>query len=316
VFPKNTSKAILADSIYKPIFMEDYKLKVFHSVAKNQSFTKAAAELFITQPAVTKQIKNLEESLGTRLFDRIGNSIVMTQEAEVLFGYTNEIFHLYQEFMLELSTMKKQPSGSFSVGASTTIAQYLISPVLSSFQKKFPHIQLNLVSGNSGTIENAVLSKNICLGIVEGKRHHSDLKYSELTTDELVLVTHAKSRYAKKSQIDLDELKKVPIVLRERGSGTLEVIETALQERGIRISNLLVIMHLGGTESIKSFLENSHSVAFVSMRAIQKEIKYGELKVIAIKDFHILRKFSFIYLHGQPDKFSTMFMRYTKRHYN
>lgn len=296
--------------------MEDFKLKVFHSVAKNKSFTKAAAELFITQPAVTKQIKNLEESLGTRLFERTGNSIIMTPEAEVLFRYANEISHLCQEFLFELSTMKNQPTGSFSLGASTTIAQYLISPVLGSFQKKFPHINLSLLNGNSETIENAVLSKEISLGIVEGKRHHSNLKYSELATDELVLATHTKSRYAKKSKIDLDDLKNMPMVLRERGSGTLEVIEAALQERGIRLSNLLVIMHLGGTESIKSFLENSHSVAFISMRAIQKEVKYGEIKVISINEFQIFRKFSFIYLHGQPDKFSTTFMRYTKHHYN
>lgn len=177
-------------------------------------------------------------------------------------------------------------------------------------------MKLNLVSGNSETIENAVLSKNIRLGIVEGKRHHSDLKYSELTTDELVLVTHAKSRYAKKLKLKLEDLKNIPMVLRERGSGTLEVIESALKQHGVRISDLLIIMHLGGTESIKSFLENSHSVAFLSMRAIQKEIKYGELKVISLKGFQILRKFSFIYLHGEPDKFSTMFMRFTKHHYN
>ncbi|HEY9560277.1 MAG TPA: LysR substrate-binding domain-containing protein [Anseongella sp.] len=295
--------------------MEDFKLKVFYSVAKNKSFTKAAAELFITQPAVTKQIKNLEESLETRLFDRIGNSIVMTEEAKLLFQYTNEIFHLYQEFMLELSIMKDRPAGSFTLGASTTIAQYLLSPVLSAFQTKFPEIKLNLISGNSETIEQAVLAKDIGLGIVEGKKHHANLKYADLTTDELLLVTHSKSRYAKQSVIELNDLKNIPMVLRERGSGTLEVIDSALQDRGIRLSELPVIMHLGGTESIKSFLENSHSTAFISMRAVRKELQYGELKIIQVKDLQIVRNFSFIYLYGQPDKFSTMFMRYTKQYY-
>ncbi|ANH79828.1 transcriptional regulator [Niabella ginsenosidivorans] len=295
--------------------MEDFRLKVFHSVARNKSFTKAAAELLITQPAVTKQVKNLEELLETRLFERVSNSVVMTQEGELLFRYTNEIFQLYKEFNFELSVLKAKPAGSFTVGASTTIAQYLISPVLGGFQKKFPEIRLNLMSGNTEAIENAVLSKSISLGIVEGKRHHTGLKYAELTSDELVLVTHAKSRYAKEDTIELDELKKMPMVLRERGSGTLEVIEIALQERNISLADLPVIMHLGGTESIKSFLENSHSVAFISMHAIHKEIQYGELKIIHIRGFRIMRHFSFIYLHGQPDKFSTMFMRYTRQHY-
>ncbi len=295
--------------------MEDFRLKVFHSVARNKSFTKAAAELLITQPAVTKQIKNLEELLEVRLFERISNSVVMTQEGELLFRYTNEIFQLYKEFNFELSVLKAKPAGSFTVGASTPIAQYLISPVLGGFQKKFPEIKLNLISGNTEAIESAVLSKTISLGIVEGKRHHTGLKYAELTADELVLVTHAKSKYAKEDTIELEEIKNIPMVLRERGSGTLEVIEIALQERNISLADLPIIMHLGGTESIKSFLENSHSVAFVSMRAVQKEIQYGELKIIRIRDFQIMRYFSFIYLHGQPDKFSTMFMRYTRQHY-
>jgi Transcriptional regulator len=295
--------------------MEDFRLKVFHSVARNRSFTKAAAELFITQPAVTKQIKNLEEMLGTRLFERISNSVVMTGEGELLFRYTNEIFQLYKDFMVELSLLKAAPAGELTVGASTTIAQYLISPVLGGFQKKFPEIKLNLISGNTETIEHAVLSKNICLGIVEGKRHHTGLKYADLTSDELVLVTHATSKYAREKVIDLEELKKIPMVLRERGSGTLEVIEMALQQRGIRLVDLSIMMHLGGTESIKSFLENSHSAAFISMRAIKKEIQYGELKIIPINDFQIKRSFSFIYLHGQPDRLSTMFMRYASQYY-
>ena len=295
--------------------MEDFRLKVFHSVARNKSFTKAAAELLITQPAVTKQIKNLEELLETRLFERVSNSVVMTQEGELLFRYSNEIFQLYKEFNFELSILKAKPAGSFTIGASTTIAQYLISPVLGGFQKKFPDIKFNLMSGNTEAIVNAVLSKNISLGIVEGKRHHTGLKYAELTSDEVVLVTHAKSKFAKEDTIKLDDMKNIPIVLRERGSGTLEVIEIALQEKSINFADLPIIMHLGSTESIKSFLENSHSVAFLSMRAIQKEIQYGELKIIHIKNFRIIRDFTFIYLHGQPDKFSTMFMRFAKQYY-
>src|SRR3546814_4089753 len=102
------------------------------------------------------------------------------------------------------------------------------------------------------------------------------------------------------------------MVLRERGSGTLEVIDSALQDRGIRLSELPVIMHLGGTESIKSFLENSHSTAFISMRAVRKELQYGELKIIQVKDLQIVRNFSFIYLYGQPDKFSTIDRKSTR----
>ncbi len=296
--------------------MEDFRLKVFYSVAKNQSFTKAASELFITQPAITKHVKLLEETLEIRLFERRGNFITLTPAGEVLFRYASEIFHLYQEALYELSAMKKQNKGAFKLGASTTIAQYLLSPVLASFYEKFPQIELNLLNGNTEAIENAVLSKQIDLGIVEGKKHHSDLKYLDFTEDELVAVVHTKSRFAKLKMIELEDLKEIPMVLRERGSGTLDVIESSLKERGIRFSSLPIIMNLGSTESIKSFLEHSHSLSFISIKAIQKEISQNELKILQIKDFQILRKFCFIHLHGQPDGLSSTFIRFALRQYN
>lgn len=296
--------------------MEDFRLKVFYSVAQNQSFTKAAAEMFITQPAITKHIKTLEDDLGLRLFDRGGGAITMTKAGEVLFRYAGQIFNLYNEAIFELGTFKNKLSGSFRLGASTTIAQYLISPVLASFHEKFPEVELNLLNGNTEIIENAVLAKTIELGIVEGKKHNPMLKYLDFAEDELVAVVHAKSRFAKLSEITLDELKSIPLVLRERGSGTLEVIEIALKERGIKLSSLPIIMHLGSTESIKSFLEYANCLGFVSIQAIQKELVSGQLKIIGIKDFKIPRTFSFVHLQGQAEGLSTTFMRFAQRRYN
>lgn len=295
------------------ICMEDFRLKVFYTVAKSQSFTKAAAELFITQPAVTKHIKLLEEHLGTRLFERAGHTILLTTTGEVLFKYAHEIFHLYQEAYFELGALKNQNQGQLRLGASTTIAQYLIAPVLASFHEKFPTIQLNLINGNTELIESLVLSKSIDLGIVEGKKHNSGLKYVDFVKDELVAVVHTKSRLARLSSLRLTDLMGLSLVLRERGSGTLEVIESALKEQGIRFANLHIVMHLGSTESIKSFLEHSNTLSFLSVRAIQKEVQHGELKILPIDDFKIPRTFSFIHLQGQPDGISESFMRFAQR---
>ncbi|AFK03268.1 transcriptional regulator, LysR family [Emticicia oligotrophica DSM 17448] len=296
--------------------MDDFRLKVFYSVGKNQSFTKAASELYITQPAVTKHIKLLEESLGVRLFDRKGNFITLTAAGEVLYKYATEIFRLYQEAIFEIGTMKNQFEGSLRLGASTTIGQYLISPILASFHGKFPQIELTLLNGNSEFIEKAVLEKSIDLGIVEGQKHHSSLKYTDFMEDELVAVVHSKSKYAKFSSISLEMLLEIPLVLRERGSGTLEVIELALKEKGIKLTNLTIVMHLGSTESIKSFLEHSQAMSFVSIRAIQKELLHQELKIIPIENLQMLRRFSFVNLHGQQDKLATSFINFAHRHYN
>lgn len=296
--------------------MEDYRLKVFYSVAKNQSFTKAAAELFITQPAITKHIKLLEEDLGIRLFERKGSFILPTLAGEILFKYAKEIFGLYQEAIYEIGTLKNKQDGKLRLGASTTIAQYLISAVLASFYEKFPNVELSLLNGNTELIENAVLSKTIDLGIVEGKKHLPGLKYIDFLEDELVAVVHCRSKYAKKDIIDLSDLKTIPIVLRERGSGTLEVIESALKQKEIKLINLQIIMHLGSTQSIKSFLEHANALSFISIRAIEQEVNQGLLKIIKIKDFRILRNFSFVNLHGQIDSLSTSFIRFAQKHYN
>ncbi|MFC5411232.1 LysR substrate-binding domain-containing protein [Larkinella bovis] len=295
--------------------MEDFRLRVFYSVARHHSFTKASAELFITQPAVTKHIKALEDMLGLRLFDRKGNSIVLTPPGEVLFRYAGQIFELYQEALFELNTFKSQLKGSLRLGASTTIAQYLISPLLASYYERYPTIQLSLLTGNTEMIENAVFSKEIDLGIVEGKKHHAGLKYHDFLEDELVAVVHTSSRYSRLKEITLDELYTIPMVLRERGSGTLEVLETALQARGIKPGNLMVIMNLGSTESIKSFLEHANCLSILSSRAIEKEVRSGQLKVVAIKDFRLPRAFSFVHLQGLPEGLAAGFMTYARRYY-
>jgi LysR family transcriptional regulator, transcriptional activator of the cysJI operon len=296
--------------------MEDYRLKVFFYVAKYQSFSKAASELCISQPAITKHIKLLEEDLGIRLFERKGNFITLTEASELLYKYAIEIFQLYQDVKNEIGALKNSQEGKLRLGASTTIAQYLISPVLASFYEKFPSVQLSLLNGNTELIENSVLNKNIDLGIVEGKKHLSGLKYIDFMEDELVAVVHSKSKYAAKPVFELEELNTIPIILRERGSGTLEVIETALKQKDIKLSDLQIIMHLGSTQSIKSFLEHSNALSFISVRAIDQEVKQRILKIIDIKDFQIRRNFSFVSLHGQLEGVSSSFIRFAMKHYN
>lgn len=296
--------------------MDDFRLKVFYVVSMRQSFTKAALELCISQPAVTKHVKLLEDDLGIQLFERKGSFITHTEGGEILHKYAARIFDLYQEAKFELSALKKEHQGSLHVGASTTIAHYFISPILASFYEKFPNVKLSLLKGNTQQIENALLSNTIRIGLVEGKKHMAGIRYSDFTLDELVPVVHNKSKYAKKDNIELDELLQLPLVMRERGSGTLEVVESALKEHGVALSSLNVIMHLGSTESIKSFLEHSHAFAFFSLKAIEKEINRGEFIVLKIKAFSIQRKFSFIQIQGKQDNLSTLFVHFAKRHYN
>lgn len=296
--------------------MDDFRLKVFRSVATNLSFTKAASEIFITQPAVTKHIKELESMYSTRLFERLGNAILLTDSGEILLKYTHQILSIYQEAFFDISALQNIQKGSLSIGASSTVGQYLIAPILAQFHDKYPEVVLSLKNGNTEMIENSVLNHTCSLGIVEGKKQNPNLKYIDLMDDELVAVVHCKSKLSQHLKIKKDELCRIPLVLRERGSGTLEIIESALSEIGIKLSDLKVIMLLGGTESIKSFLEYSNCMAFLPVRAIKKEILNGDFKIVEIEDLIIKRKFWLIHLQGQPQMIVESFSRFALNIYN
>ncbi len=297
--------------------MESFRLKVFRSVAKNLSFTKAANELYISQPAISKNIQALENEFGLRLFIRKGNRTYLTSAGKVLLGYSEDIFNLQMKLESDLNMFKDEQTGLLRLGASTTIAQYVIAPILSKFNKKFPHIKLSLISGNSERISDALLKEDIDLGIVEGKTKNKDIKYTKFISDELVAATNFNNKYIKKNEISLKELTHLPLILRERGSGTLEVFEHALKNKKIKISSLNILMYLGSTEAIKLILESDESVGVISLRAIKKELNAGLLKVVKIKNFQIKRNFEFIRLHGAQDLSSaSKFIQIAKIHYN
>ncbi len=297
--------------------MENFRLKVFRSVAKNLSFTKAANELFITQPAITKNIHALENELGLRLFNRKGNKIFLTDEGLVLLEHAEKLFDLQLKLEDDLNRFKENPTGSFRLGASTTIAQYVIPPVLSKFHKKFNDVKLSLPTGNSEQIADSLLKGEIDLGIVEGKIKSRDIHYSRFISDELVAATSFDNQLIRTNEISLEKLASLPLVLRERGSGTLEVIEHALKSKNIKLSDLNVRMYLGSTEAIKVFLEHDDCIGFVSIRALEKELKVGSHKIVRIKNFQIKRIFNFITPQGlKPTKIASQFIKFAKEYYN
>lgn len=291
----------------------DFRLKAFHSVATNLSFTKASKELFISQPAISKHIHELEVQYKTPLFDRSGNRIALTRAGELLLSHTQALLSAYRQMDFEMNLLTNNFSGELRLGASTTIAQYVLPPILSSFIRKFPEIRVSLMNGNSHDIEHALREGKITLGLVEGNSRQTVFHYIPFMKDELVLVTHTASALACYDELTLEQLCNLPLVLRENGSGTLEVLESTLAEHQVKISQLNVLMQLGSTESIKLFLENSDTLGFVSVRAVTRELMAGQLKVIDITDFEAQRMFSFAQLQGHTGGLEESFIRYTQQ---
>ena len=296
--------------------MLNFRLRVFYSVATFSSFTKAAEEMFITQPAVTKNIKELESELNIRLFNRIANKITLTEAGRLLLHYTEHVLTLDKKFMFDLGVLKQKFAGDLKLGASTTIGQYVLPAILAQFNREHPDIELSLLNDNTQRIETALVEKVLDLGIIEGNSRNSQLKYIPFLKDEIVAVVHASQSLFEKDEITLEELKKTPLVLREIGSGSLEVITDKLKQKGVKLKDLNVVMHLGSTESIKTFLANSNSIGLISINAVSKEIVNGEFKIIDITDFEMVRNFYFIHLHGVPSGFTEMFIQYALNYYN
>lgn len=294
----------------------DFRLKVFFTVANRLSFTKAATELFITQPAISKHIQELEEQYKIKLFERNGSKISLTNAGEVLLKHTKNIFEVYREIDFDMSALINQQKGLLRIGASTTISQYIIPPILARFHQKLQDIKVNLLNGNTEQIEKALLNKEIEIGIVEGQSKNQSIKYTEFLKDELVLVCNSSNPLINKEQVTVEDLKDLRFVTREQGSGTLEVIEYALKPFGINLSQLKIEMQLGSPESIKSYLMNSDCVAFISIHAIEKELKNDELLILDVDNLVIERFFYIITLQGKVDPLSELFIKNISSHYN
>ena len=292
----------------------DFRLHVFYTVAKRQSFTKAAAELFITQPAVTKHIRELEDSYKMKFFERKGNQIILTAAGELLLTHSERIFKIYREIDFELSALINQRKGELRLGCSTTLSQYVLPPLLAGFHQKFEKLKLRLLNGNTAQIEKLLLANEIDIGITEGRSKNPEIKYTEWLKDELVLVCNSKNPLVKKGVLSSEELKELSFVLREPGSGTLQVIEHALKPLDIKLSQLRVEMQLGSTEGIKNYLQHSNSVAFISIHAVTKELQNNQLYIIDVENLTINRWFYMISLQGREDGLSELFRRYSDQY--
>lgn len=274
----------------------DHKIKIFKEVVLTRSFTRAAENLYMSQPAVSKTIKNLEQEYGKAFFLREGNSIALTNEGEIFLEYAESLLDIYAKIEHEFSSENPDFPDKIKVGASTTIAQYVIPKIAASLQNSNKNLSFNLISGNTGDIQQLILNGQLDFGIIEGENQNTRLNYDPFVKDELVLVTSTKNKVFKLEDITMAQLPDLDFVERESGSGTREVIANALKKH--QIPDLKVKASLGSTEGIKSYLRNSNHFAFLSIHAINQEVLDGHLRVVEVQGLSISRWFHFVKRQG------------------
>lgn len=296
--------------------MNEFKLLLFYKVATEGNLSKAAEELLVSQPAVTKQIKSLETELGIKLFERSKNGVSLTRGGKIVLEHATQILSQYGKLKNDISLLSEQLTGELTLGASTTIAQYVLPPLLARFQRANPSLKITLLNENTETIEKLLQNGKINLGIIEGLPKSSSLKYTLFTKDELVLLTHKSSRYSRLESCSLSELKEIYLVLREKGSGTLEVFDNFLHEHNYSLRDFKILIQLGSTESIKLFLKHADALGVISIHALTESIANEEFKVIELEEGPIYRNFYFVHTKGSPDKLVRKFISFLKNSYN
>jgi DNA-binding transcriptional LysR family regulator len=244
--------------------MADRRLQVFHAVAKQLSFTKAAEVLFMTQPAVTFQIKQLEEHFNTRLFDRGHGRIALTPAGEVVLGYAERILGLASEMDVRLSELTGEIGGSLMVGASTTIAEFMLPGILGEFKSTYPNVRSRLVVGNSESIENRVLEHTIDIGFIESLSHEPNLECDVCCDDELVVICHPRFPLARHKELTPQKLLEHPYISREPGSGTREFTESYLRGAGVSLDQMNVVMELGSPIALNGVVQTGLGFAVAS----------------------------------------------------
>lgn len=269
------------------------QLALFHAVAQEGSVSRGAEKLCISQPAVSKQLREFEKSLGVALFHRLSSGVRLTEAGTLLFEYSNKLFTLEKEAENALQELRALERGRLIVGASTTIGTHILPAVCAQFGAKYPKIELHLEISNSDDVQRRLIAGEIDLGLSEGVVSSPEIEVETFAHDEIVAIVAHQHELTRAEVVTVDDLLRFSILLRERGSGTRAVVEAVFAARGI---TLQPTMSLGSSGAIVRAVSDGVGVAFVSRLAIEGETR---LRVLDVPDLQIVRPLQRLRVRGR-----------------
>jgi DNA-binding transcriptional LysR family regulator len=271
------------------------ELEIFCKVVELESFSKAAEVIFLAQASVSERIASLERKIGVRLLDRLGRKVIPTAAGELLHKHATLLLEMKETAKLELERFLGLEQGEISMGGSTIPGEYILPEFISRFNKKYPHLSVKLTISDSNEIENRVLMGELELGVIGSKSQHANLIYQKLWADELVLAVPAGHPWARQLSVSIEELRQTPFIMREKGSGTLKIIEAYLRQSGEGGTDALqVSARFGSSTAVKEGIKSGLGLSILSSRAIDTEMKAGLLKGIRVQGLSMSRNFFLI----------------------
>jgi DNA-binding transcriptional LysR family regulator len=271
------------------------QLEIFCKIVELKSFTRAADELFLTQPTVSGRIQSLERRVGVRLLDRAGREVTPTRAGHILYQHAKKLLALRAEAVQELSDFLGLMRGELEVGGSTIPGEYILPALIAQFKQQYPGVIIRLLIRDSGQITDAVESGALEIGIIGSCPRDRDVRCTRLEDDELVIIVSPQHPLARREAVSVDEILEESFVAREMGSGTRRAFDEALRKRGFDpLHELNIVCELGSTEAVKQCVAAGGGVAVVSARAVKHEVTAGALKTLRLKDLPLHRSFHLI----------------------
>lgn len=267
-------------------------LEIFSKVVELESFSKAANAVFLAQATVSERIASLESKIGARLLDRLGRKVVPTAAGELLYKHATLLLEMKATAQQEIDRFLGLEEGEIAFGGSTIPGEYILPNLMGQFNQKYPHLAVNLTIADSSHIEEAILAGKLEIGVIGSKSESPTLLCQKLWQDELVLAVPAKHPWAKRKSIPLKALYKEPFILREKGSGTLKILETYLNENkreGLHAFD--VRARFGSSTAIKEGIKAGLGLSILSKRALDTEIKAGLIKILRVEGLSMTRNF-------------------------
>ena len=298
----------------KPSQIEFRHLETFCRVADLKSFSKAADDLFLTQPTVSGHILSLEQSLSLRLFDRASREVRLTKSGEVFREYASKLLSLRKNMLNALSEFSRGIRGELSLGSSTIPGEYLLPKLIGDFKKNHSSFVISLKIGDTKEVIQYVLQDQVELGVIGAKLNHPSLHYEKYEEDQIIVVAPSGHPLTRKKKVALDELLKEPWIIREEGSGTRIAVERALRRKGRTLKQFNVVIEMGSTSSVKEGVKARLGLAFISGRATEGEIRQGSFSRIDVEGLEPISRQIYIVSHRRRtlSPMATEFLRFLR----